>query len=278
MDKHTPKIDIEEVLRQKLPNKKIPRFAVNYLKKIIHQDTFNEYLAYADKEGLKDIDFIEGAVYDVLDSGAEIEGLENLPPKGGRYIFASNHPLGGLDSLIIGMTIGRKYEGKVKYFANDVLMFIEPLKGMFLPVNKGGQGSDMRENIRILDEFFKSDEHLIIFPSGAGSRRIDGKIQDKPWVKTFVTKAVQYERDVVPIYFEGRNSNFFYNLSYIRTKLGLPNIEMLYFANEMMKQKGKKFKLRIGEKIPYQTFDKSKKPVEWAAWVRSKVYDMETKK
>lgn len=268
-------IDVEEVVKQKLPNKKLPRFIIKYLKKIVHEDEFNKYLTKAHEEGWENLDFIEGAIYDVLDSGAEVLGIENLPPKEGRYIFVSNHPLGGLDSLIIGHTLGRKYDGKVKYFANDILMFLDPLKGMFLPVNKGGQGGDLRENIKIIDQFFKSDEHLIIFPSGAGSRKIGGKIQDKPWIKTFVAKATQYQRDVVPIYFEGRNSNFFYNLSLIRTKLGLPNIEMLYFANEMVKQRGKKFRMKIGESIPYTTFDRSKTPTEWAAWVRSRVYEME---
>ena len=83
---------------------------------------------------------------------------------------------------------------------------------------------------------------------------------------------MQYRRDVVPVYFEGRNSNFFYNLSKIRTLLGLPNIEMLYLVNEMYKQRGNRFKVIIGQPIPYQTFDNTKTPVEWAAEVREKVY------
>ena len=270
------KLDLEQVLRDKLPNKKLPGFIVRYLKRIVHQDNINALFVQA--RGKRNLDFIRESIQNHLNSGAEIEGVENLPPVGGRYIFVSNHPLGGLDSLIIGDMLGEKYGDKLKYFANDVLMYLEPLKEMFLPVNKGGKGGDLRENAKAVEAFFKSDAHLITFPSGAGSRKINGKVQDLPWIKTFVTKAVQYERDVVPIYFEGRNSNFFYNLSLIRTKLGLPNIEMLYLVNEMYKQRGKEFKLRVGEMIPYSTFDKSKTPKEWAAWVRAKVYEMETPK
>jgi len=268
------RVDVDSILKAKLPNKKLPKFLVNYLKKIVHQDEMN---AFFEKEarGLTNLDFIEKTIFEHLNSGADFEGLENLPPKEGRYIFVSNHPLGGLDSLVLGLMVGRKYDGKVKYFANDILMFLDPMKTMFLPVNKGGKGGNARENARAVEEFFKSDNHLITFPAGANSRKIKGKIQDLPWVKTFVTKAVQYERDVVPIYFDAQNSKFFYNLSRIRTKLGLPNIEMLYLVDEMYKQRGKRFKVKIGKTIPHTTFDKSKTPVEWAQWVREKVYEME---
>ena len=155
-----------------------------------------------------------------------------------------------------------------------VLMFLDPMKEMFLPVSKVGQAAGVRENAKAVEAFFNSENQLITFPAGTCSRKVKGKIQDLPWKKSFVSKAVQTRRNVVPIYFEGRNSNFFYNLSIIRTKLGLPNIEMLYLVNEMFKQHGNHFKIRIGKPIPYTTFDKSKTPVEWADWVRGKVYEL----
>lgn len=266
-------IDIDQILAEKLPDKKLPSFAVRYLKRITHQDEINLFLQ--ESAGKKDVDFIEAAL-EYLEATYEVIGEENLPPSDeGRYIFASNHPLGGLDALAVGAVLGKKYGDKLKYFANDILMFLEPMSGMFMPVNKGGKsGSSPREMVKMVDDFFRSDNHLITFPSGAGSRKIDGKIQDIPWQKTFVSKAVEHERDVVPIYFEGRNSNFFYNLSRIRTKLGLPNIEMLYLVNEMYKQRGKHFRVVIGKPISYKTFDKSRNVRDWAAWVREEVYKM----
>jgi len=267
------RLSVEDIIREKAPNKKFPAFVINYLKKIVHQDELNRFfMSVPDK---KNLEFIEAAIYEHLNAGADFEGVENLPPKDGRYVFVSNHPLGGLDGVTLGLMLGWKYDGKVKFFANDILMFLEPLKEMFLPVNKVGAGSaDSRENARIVDEFFRSDNHLITFPAGTCSRKIGGKIQDLPWKKSFVTKAVQYQRDVVPIYFEGRNSGFFYNLSKIRTRLGLPNIEMLYLVNEMYKQRGNHFRVKIGKPISYQTFDTTKTPAEWAAVVREKVYEM----
>lgn len=266
------KLDVNQILKQKLPGKKIPKPLIGYLKKIVHQKELNAF--FAEAKNLENLDLVEKALVDHLQSGGDFEGLEHLPPEGGRYIFVSNHPLGGLDSLILGLLLGRHYNGKVKFFANDILMFLEPMKGMFLPVNKGGKGGNVRENVRAVEAFFRSDEHLITFPAGANSRKIAGKIQDLPWMKTFVTKAVQYRRDVVPIYFEGRNSNFFYNLSRIRKWFGLPNIEMLYLVDEMYKQRGRRFRVKIGKPIPYARFDETKTPALWAAWVRELVYEM----
>jgi len=108
------------------------------------------------------------------------------------------------------------------------------------------------------------------------SRKVNGRIMDLEWKKNFISKAVQYERDVIPIYFEGRNSNFFYNLAQLRKFFGIKfNIEMMYLADEMFKQKGNKFTIRIGKPIPWQTFDKSKSQSEWAEWVKALVYEME---
>ncbi len=273
MEEKVMHLDVDEILRAKAPDKKFPKVVVNYLKKILHQDDLNAFFKRA--HGKKNVDFIEYALGEgLLSVTADFDGIENLPDDDKRYIFVSNHPLGGLDSVVLGLLLGKKYDGKVKYFANDVLMFLEPMKEMFLPVNKVGAASEVRENAIAVDEFFRSENHLITFPAGTCSRKINGVIQDKPWKKSFITKAVQYQRDVIPIFFNARNSNFFYNLSNIRTKLGLPNVEMLYLVNEMFKQKGNHFHAKIGKPIPYSTFDKSKTPQQWAEWVRGKVYEL----
>lgn len=272
MEEKVMHLDVEELIREKLPNKKIPKFLINYLKKILHQKELNEF--FVRTKGKKNLDFVECGVNDLLQASTEFEGLENLPEPGGRYIFASNHPLGGLESVVLGLMLGKKYDGKIKYFANDVLMYLEPMKDMFLPVNIVGKSSDLKKSAKVIEDFFESDEQLIIFPAGTCSRKINGVIQDLPWKKSFITKSVQYHRDVIPIYFDARNSNFFYNLNKIRTKLKLPNIEMFFLVNEMFKQRGNHFRAKIGKPIPWQTFDTSKSAQEWAAWVREKVYEM----
>jgi putative hemolysin len=264
------KIDIAKVVKNKAPNAKVPKFIINYLRRIVHEDELNFILQ--SNPDLKNLDLIEAGLK-YLNVKINIEGKENLPPKGGKYIFTSNHPLGGLDGVSTGYLIGKEYDGKVRFFSNDLLMYVPPLHEMFIPVNK--TGSQGKEHAEMMLDLYKSDNHLITYPAGICSRKIKGKIVDLEWKKNFINKAIEYERDVVPIYFEGKNSIFFYNLANLRKFLGIKfNIEMMYLADEMFKQKGKSFKIRIGKPIPWQTFDKSKTQREWAQWVKAKVYDM----
>lgn len=264
------KIDVAKIIKSKAPNKKAPKFIVNYLKKIVHQDEMNVF--FEQHPDLKNMDFIEAGL-ELLGATTSIEGKENLPPKDGRYIFVSNHPLGGLDGLATGYLIGKEYDGKVRFFSNDLLTYLHPLKEMFIPVNKfGGQS---RNNVEMMDALYKSDNHLVTFPAGMCSRKVKGKIVDLEWKKNFISKSIQYQRDVIPMYFEGRNSNFFYNLANLRKFFKIKfNIEMMFLADEMFKQKGKHFTIKIGKRIPWQTFDKSKTLTEWATYVKDIVYSM----
>lgn len=264
------KIDVAGVLKSRASKTKVPKFLVNYLRRIVHEDEFNQF--FRENPDLRNLDFIEAA-FKYLDMSVNIEGKENLPPKDGRYIFASNHPLGGLDGIATGYLIGKEYDGKVRFFSNDLMMNLHPMKDMFVPVNK--VGSQSKEHAAMMQQLYDSDDHLITFPAGMCSRKISGKICDLEWKKNFITKAVQHKRDVVPIYFEGKNSKFFYNLANLRKLLGIKfNIEMMYLPNEMFKQKGQTFTIRIGKPIPWQTFDKSKSQADWAQWVKDIVYKM----
>lgn len=264
------KIDIDKVLKVKAPNKKVPKFIVNYLRKIVHEDEFNFFFKSHPKA--KNLDFVEAA-FNYLEVSLEVIGRENLPPKDGRYIFASNHPLGGLDGVATGYVIGKEYDGKVRFFSNDLMMFLHPMKEMLVPVNK--VGSQSKGNADIMRELYESDNHLVTYPAGMCSRKKNGVICDLEWKKNFITKSVQYQRDVVPVYFDGRNSTFFYWLANVRKFFGIKfNVEMMYLADEMFKQKGNKFTIRFGKPIPWQTFDKSKSQTKWAEYVKDIVYKM----
>lgn len=264
-------IDIEQILKEKMPRyyNYIPKFLIRYLKKISHQEELNPFLIEAkDKVG---VEFLEAAL-EFLDTKIIVKGEENLP-KEGLFTFVSNHPLGGQDGVALGYILGKHYEGKVKYLVNDLLMNIKGLAPLFIPINKTGQQS--RNFPEIVNAGFQSDNQLIMFPAGLCSRKIDGKIQDLEWKKTFIVKSVQTQRDVIPIHFEGRNSNFFYNLSKICKWMGIKvNIAMLYLADEMFKNRHKTFTVTIGRPISWEIFDKSKSPKEWAAYVRNIVYKL----
>lgn len=264
-------IDIDKILEGKAgaKYKYIPRFVVSYLKHIVHQDELNDFLRRSqDKVG---VDFLE-ACMGLLDTKLDIKGLENLP-EGGKYTFVCNHPLGGQDGISVGYVLGKHYNGNVRYLVNDLLMNLHGLAPLCIPVNL--TGSQSRNFPKMVEAGFASDNHIIMFPSGICSRRHNGIIKDVEWKKTFVTKSVETQRDVVPMHFEGRNSDFFYNLANISKALGIKfNIAMLYLADEMLKNRHKTFTLTIGEPIPWQVFDSSKTPTQWAQFVKDVVYKL----
>ena len=267
-------IDIDKVLESKLGAKMrwVPGFAVRWLKHIVHEDEVNKFLWESrDKTGTE---WLEECVR-YLGMTLRVEGRENLPPKddGRLYTFVSNHPLGGEDGVALGAIIGRHYDGRFRYLVNDLLLFLPGLRPVCIGINKTGRQS--RNFPAMVEEGFKSDNHMLMFPAGLNSRLINGKIHDLPWKKTFITKSVQYHRDVVPIYFSGRNSNRFYRIAHWQSKLHLKvNIAMLFLVDEMYRNVNKTFTIKIGKPIPWQTFDHSRTPQQWAQYVEDKVYEL----
>jgi 1-acyl-sn-glycerol-3-phosphate acyltransferase len=265
-------VNVREVLRSKAPKAKVPAFLIRYLERIVHQEEINGFLR--ENGHLMGIDFVEAAIR-FLGVTIEAHGLENLPE--GRYTFAGNHPLGGIDGMSTGLAVHHRFpQQSIKFLSNDLLTSLHSMRPLFIPVNKVGNQSQHRSLPERLNEAYQSDVQMVIFPAGICSRRIKGKITELTWSKTFIKKSVETERDIVPVYFEGRNSNFFYSLANLRTFLGVKvNLEMLYLVDEMFKQRGNTFKIFYGKPIPYTTFDNSRSPQEWADWVRQHVQDLE---
>ena len=230
-------IDIEKILTSKLGGKArlVPRCLINWLRKIAHEDQVNQFLYdHRDEVGTQ---WLTSTV-EYLKMHITIEGEENLPSKddGKLYTFVSNHPLGGQDGVALGSIIGQHYDGRFRYLVNDLLMNLPGLR----PVCVG---------------------------------MTDGVIRDLPWKKTFVTKSVQYQRDIVPIHFSGRNSDRFYRIANWQKRLHLKvNLAMLFLVDEMYRNVDKDFTVKIGKPIPWQTFDRSRSAKDWALWVEDQVY------
>ncbi len=228
-------IDVERVFSQKNPRLSalIPGFVYNYLKRILHQNQINDLIGRSKhRYGL---DFVD-AIMEEFDPEVEVIGLDKIPLDE-RIVIASNHPLGGLDGIALMQAVGKKRQD-IRFPVNDILLYLENLKPLFIPINKHGSNS---ENIKILNETFEGNDSICYFPFGLVSRKKNGQIFDLEWKKTFLTKAKKYKRTIVPTHIGGRNSNFFYGLSNLRKNLGIKaNIEMLYLADEFFKQKDKK--------------------------------------
>lgn len=268
------KIDIDQVLASKMGPKArwVPGFVRSYLKRIVHQDEINDFmLQVGDTQGVPWLD----AVVRYLDLTLRVHGVDHLPDDadGRRFTFVSNHPLGGPDGIAIGQILGHRYDGRIRYLVNDLLMNLHGLAPLCVPVNKTGKQS--RDLPRLVNATFESDNHVIMFPAGLCSRREHGVVHDLVWNKTFIAKSVESHRDVVPIHFSGENSDRFYRLAGLCKRFGLKvNLAMLFLADETFLHRHKTFDVHIGQPIPWQTFDASRRPAEWAAEVERLVYEL----
>lgn len=270
------RLDVGEVLRRKMPRhyKYVPRFVVKGLARLICQDELNEIARlHGSKQG---VEFADG-VLDYLGVKVRIEGAENLPKDGcGRCVFVCNHPMGGLDGIAIISHIGRRYGGKIRFLVNDLLMAVSPLAGVFLPINKFGRQT--RAAAQSIDEAYRSEVQMLTFPAGLCSRLMDdGEIADLAWQKSFVMKAAEHGRDVVPMYFDGANSKFFYRVARWRKRLKIGfNIEMMLLPREMMKCRGREFVLRVGKPIACNLLNAAN-PMESVSEIRNICYSMKNK-
>ena len=264
-------VDVRTAIKNKNPKlaQHIPEFVIRWIERLIHQDEMNVFL---DKHSEDEPIVFAQSLCQFFDVKLNVINEERFP-KTGRYIIVSNHPLGALDGVSLIAYAGQ-YRSDIHFPVNDLLMYIKPLKGVFVPINKHGRnGSDF---VSQLDAAFASDGLICYFPAGICSRKQKGKICDLDWKKTIIAKARQFGRDIIPVYFDAKNSDRFYRISNLRKKLGFKfNFEMLLLPDEMFRQQGNTFTLTIGEPIPHTTFDKNeKKDVEWAAWLKEKVYSL----
>lgn len=264
----TPFIDVRKILNDK--NKTLaqvlPNFVVNYLKRIVHEDEVN---AFIEKNGhLRNHDFVN-ACFAEMGAKVTFTGLENIPATGG-CIVAANHPLGGLDAIGLMKIIGQK-RPDIRFFVNDILLNLQGFGELFVGVNK--HGKNPKENLRLMDEVFASDNCVLFFPAGLVSRRNNGIVRDLEWQKSFVTKAISYKKTIIPTFIGGENSHFFYNLANFRKKFNIKaNLEMLYLADEMYRQRNQTINYVFGERLEAQRFTREHNHLEWAQLLKDYIY------
>ena len=249
----------------------LPNFILRYIIKTVHQEELN--IAVDRNKHRFGHDFVDAAMEE-FGSKPIVIGAENIPKTGG-VIMTANHPLGGLDGIAFMDVVG-EHRKDIKFFVNDLLMAFKNLAPILVPVNKHGKNSS--EYTKKFEETYASDECLLLFPAGLVSRKqSDGRIEDLVWKKSFVTKAIQYQKNIVPVYIDGNNSSFFYNLAYWRKKIGIKaNIEMFYLVDEMYKQRGKTLTFTFGEEISWETFTKDKPAEFWSERVKQHVYALKS--
>lgn len=269
-------IDLHAILRRRFSAKAgvlFPGFLITWLEKVIRQKELNAMLKAA--YPMRGSAFAR-KILEHLDISVEIKGIENLDSHT-RLMFASNHPLGGLDGISLIAELGGRYgDANVRFLVNDMLMNIEPLSDVFLPVNK--YGSQGRSAAKTINSALASDKHILQFPAGLVSRlHPDGIIADLEWQKSFVAKAIEYRRDIVPVKFEGENTARFYRVARWRKKLGLKvNIEQILLPGELCKSRGKRFRIIFGKPVSWESLkSREESPRQIAAAIRKMVYSLE---
>ena len=266
-------INVRDLIRSKNANllKWLPRFIIRYLERILHQEELNMVI-----NKLKDcqgVTFCEG-VKEYFNLQIEIEGLENIPIEGGATM-AMNHPLGGMDGIALVNAL-KHTRTDLKFIVNDLLLNVKGMETMFIGINKHGKLKS--DTFSTIDKAYESNALIGIYPAGLVSRKIKGEVMDLDWKKTFIDLSVKHQKPIIPIFIDGKLSNFFYRLSNLRKFLGVKvNFEMLYLANELFKQKGKKIRIIVGKPISIDELDTKKSSKKLAAWVKDKVYELAKK-
>jgi 1-acyl-sn-glycerol-3-phosphate acyltransferase len=261
-------IDIEKILKEKAYNlyKWLPRFAINWLKKKLHEDDINDAM-----EHLKDDQGLEFNRKGLLRLGAKVESINaHLVPKTGSIVIVSNHPLGGLDGMALIKSVG-DIRPDVHFLVNDVLKNIKNYGDIYVAVNKLGATS--AKYLRVIEEVFRTESALLLFPAGLVSRKHDGVVRDLVWKKTFVTQAIDHKRMIQPTFIEGENSKFFYNFALWRKRLGIKaNIEMLFLPDEMFKARKETIKIHFSKPFDSALLDASKTHKQWSELIYQYIY------
>ena len=262
-------LNVEEVLGPKLL-KKLPRLAVIFFKRRIHQAALNDCIMQA--EHYCGAEFFDEALK-YVGITYKVRGIENLDMSK-KYVFACNHPLGGPEALIIGSLFHQIYGDGFKVPSNQLLMNMKPLNEFFVPVNVISSKQSRDLGVKIAG-MFSSDSQVLVFPAGLCARKIKGKVTEMPWKKMFVTQSRRHERDIVPLHISGYNSRRFFFFSWLSRVLKLKfNLGMIFLVDELFNKKGQEFIITIGKPIPYTTLDKSKTDLEWAAEIKNQVEEL----
>lgn len=261
-------IDVEKILKEKAYKlyRWLPRFVINWLKKKLHENEINHAMeVLKDDEGLE----FNRKALDMLGVKVHSSNID-LVPKTGSIIIAANHPLGGLDGMSLIKSVG-EVRPDVRFFVNDILKNLKNYGEVFVAVNKVGASST--RSLRTMEDVFMTNCAVLFFPAGLVSRKINGKVRDLKWKKSFVTQAIDHKRMIQPVFIEGENSKFFYNFANFRKKIGIKaNIEMLFLPDEMFVAKDKNVKIHYSKPFDSKILDKSKSDQQWANLIYEFIY------
>lgn len=263
------RVDLEKVIRAQKNKflRKLPKFVLNYLKKLIREKELNEIVTYAGES--TGIEFIQKCMH-FMNVKIITHNKENFPKKG-KFIFVCNHPLGGIDFFAAILSVAENYK-KLNVIANEILTIVTPLNDIFLPVSIFRRNSE-KDKEKILNKMSDANIQIMTFPAGLVSRKYKGEVKDSRWHRSFVRNSIEFKRDVIPLFIDAENSKKFYRFSRMRKFFRIKtNLELFLLPQELIKQKNSVINIYFGKPIPYETFNDSKEHIIWAQEVKNIVY------
>ncbi|MDB2606729.1 lysophospholipid acyltransferase family protein [Zobellia sp.] len=215
-------------------------------------------------------DFLD-AVLEAYEIDYEIpeEDLKRLP-KEGAFITVSNHPLGGMDGIVL-LKLMLRHRSDYKVMANFLLQRFKPLAQYIFPVNPFEDRKEVKSSMAGFKNamlHLREGHPVGIFPAGEVSTKKEGKIAvDKAWEETAVKLIRKAEVPVVPIYFHAKNSKLFYRLAKISDVFRTAKL-----PSEVYSQRFRPIKIRIGQPISVATQKEQETLEEYTELLRKKTY------
>ncbi|WP_264565913.1 lysophospholipid acyltransferase family protein [Flavobacterium sp. N3904] len=238
------------------------------LMKVLKISTLNQI--YDRNKHLKELPFLN-AILDEFQIKFEIpeEDFKRLP-KDGAYITISNHPLGGIDGILL-LKLMLEREPNFKIIANFLLHRIDPMKPYIMPVNPFENHKDAKSSVVGIKEtlrHLRDGKPLGMFPAGEVSTYKDGKlVVDKAWEEGAIKVIRKAQVPVVPIYFHAKNSRLFYFLSKINDTLRTAKL-----PSELLTQKDRIIKVRVGKPISVAEQNEHESIEDYTEFLRKKTY------
>jgi putative hemolysin len=244
-------INLEAILARYAPSywHKLPSALytpiVRFFRSLLSVDRMEEFLN--EHPGVRGFNLIDD-LFDALElsflvSSREMERI----PASGKVVCVSNHPLGGLDGLIILKAI-HEVRPDIRIVANNILLTLDGLADLFLPIDVFS-GSKTRANIRRIDEAIEHDEAIVFFPAAEVSRMSLRGITDAPWHTGAMRFAQRHKAPILPVHVSAKSSPLFYGVSVISKKAST-----FLLPHEMLRKNRKPIRLHIGELIPSDAF------------------------
>lgn len=239
-------INVEKEIIRKFPKlenemKFLSKPIVKMASKLIKEDTINDFMKK--NTHLSGFEFIDAVLeYFNFDFMVKNSELANIP-NSGRVVIIANHPLGGLDALVLLKLIS-KVRSDVKIVANDFLNQFKNLQNLFLHIDNF-KSKQAKENIKAIYTALEEEKAIIVFPAGEVSRLTKTGIKDQDWHKGFLNFAISSKSPILPVFIDAKNSKSFYTMSIINK-----TFSTLLLSNEMFKSKEKTINIKVGKLIP----------------------------